>query len=76
MILSKSSLEFLERTGFERTLRQPMPLMTSDNPVLFAAVEFPLPHADRTRLEEDGDPAPDRLTTLVWPHGGPPAEGV
>ena len=71
MIPSMSSKEFLERAGLVETLRQPLSLMVDDNAVLSVPLPFPLPHAALTQHIEDGDPSPDRVETLVWPHGGP-----
>lgn len=71
ILFSQTPRLYLERRGIRETLRTPSPRWRSDNPIHRAPLSFPNPLPELT-LFEAGTPPPDRLLTLVWPHGGPP----
>lgn len=71
MNFSQSPQQFLERRGVRETLRTPSHRHRTDNPVHRYPLTFPFPRAAISRTES-GAPPPDRVETLVWPHGGPP----
>jgi hypothetical protein len=75
MAKSKSSRLFQERAGLRPTRRKPVPVFDGErHPVHTLPLPCPLPAPG---LVSNGDPAPDRGTTLEpWPHGTRCAEGA
>lgn len=71
IILSQSPQAHMERAGIRPTLRSPVPTIGTNNLLHKYPEDWPNPRPDLT-LAESGSPIPDRVTTLVWPHGGPP----
>jgi hypothetical protein len=70
MKLSESPRLHMERAGILPTTRD-LPVMATDNPTHQYPATWPNP-LPSVSLAESGSPAPDRVTTRIWPHGGPP----
>jgi len=73
IVFSQSPQRHLERAGIRPTFRSPVPTIGTNNLLHKYPETWPNPRPDLTRFES-GTPAPDRVVTRIWPHGGPPVE--
>ena len=68
MRLSQSAAVFLQRAGYRPTRRHPIARMRTDSKSFSYPLRAPDPLPSLS-LIENGFPAPDRVITLMWPHG-------